>query len=140
MFQRRDSDLHVEVEVALTDAILGGEVKVGGQLDTRRSESRDRRVEGAPVAKVPAPIEAPHPIAAEAEVQPPSAKCPPEAEAAFQDVSRYRYFNTNNVWLHLPALAELLTAHHGFLPLPTIVNRKTPQALAMGKQNIPHYL
>jgi len=40
-------------------------------------------------------------------------------------VSRYRYFNTNNVWLHLPALAELLTAHHGFLPLPTIVNHKT---------------
>jgi UTP--glucose-1-phosphate uridylyltransferase len=54
-----------------------------------------------------------------------SAQCPPEAEAAFQDVSRYRYFNTNNVWLHLPALAELLTAHHGFLPLPTIVNHKT---------------
>jgi UTP--glucose-1-phosphate uridylyltransferase len=54
-----------------------------------------------------------------------SAQCPPEAETAFQDVSHYRYFNTNNVWLHLPALAELLTAHHGFLPLPTIVNRKT---------------
>jgi UTP--glucose-1-phosphate uridylyltransferase len=54
-----------------------------------------------------------------------SAQYPPEAEAAFQDVSRYRYFNTNNVWLHLPALAELLTAHHGFLPLPTIVNHKT---------------
>jgi len=54
-----------------------------------------------------------------------SAQCPPEAETAFQDVSRYRYFNTNNVWLHLPALAELLTEHHGFLPLPTIVNRKT---------------
>ena len=54
-----------------------------------------------------------------------SAQCPPDAETAFQDVSRYRYFNTNNVWLHLPSLAELLSAHHGFLPLPTIVNRKT---------------
>jgi UTP--glucose-1-phosphate uridylyltransferase len=54
-----------------------------------------------------------------------SAQCPPEAESAFQDVSRYRYFNTNNVWLHLPSLAQLLIAHHGFLPLPTIVNRKT---------------
>ncbi len=54
-----------------------------------------------------------------------SAQCPPEAEAAFQDVSRYRYFNTNNVWLHLPALSELLTEHKGFLPLPTIVNSKT---------------
>jgi UTP--glucose-1-phosphate uridylyltransferase len=54
-----------------------------------------------------------------------SAQCPPEAEAAFQDVSRYHYFNTNNVWLHLPALSELLTEHQGFLPLPTIVNSKT---------------
>ncbi len=54
-----------------------------------------------------------------------SAQCPPEAEAAFQNVSRYRFFNTNNVWLHLPSLAQLLTAHNGFLPLPTIVNRKT---------------
>jgi UTP--glucose-1-phosphate uridylyltransferase len=54
-----------------------------------------------------------------------SAQCPPEAETAFQDVSRYRYFNTNNVWLHLPTLAELLAEHHGFLPLPTIVNRKS---------------
>ena len=54
-----------------------------------------------------------------------SAQCPPEAETAFQDVSRHRYFNTNNLWLHLPSLAQLLTANHGFLPLPTIVNRKT---------------
>ena len=54
-----------------------------------------------------------------------SAQCPPEAEAAFQDVSHYRYFNTNNMWLHLPALSELLTEHRGFLPLPTIVNSKT---------------
>jgi len=53
-----------------------------------------------------------------------SAQCPPEAESAFQDVSHHRYFNTNNVWLHLPTLAELLAEHHGFLPLPTIVNHK----------------
>jgi UTP--glucose-1-phosphate uridylyltransferase len=54
-----------------------------------------------------------------------SAQCPPEAESAFQDVNHHRYFNTNNVWLHLPTLAELLAEHHGFLPLPTIVNHKT---------------
>ena len=54
-----------------------------------------------------------------------SAQCPPEAVDAFQDVNRYRYFNTNNLWLHLPALARLLAEHGGFLPLPTVVNSKT---------------
>ncbi len=54
-----------------------------------------------------------------------SAQCPPAAADVFQDVRRYRYFNTNNLWLHLPSLAELLDVHGGFLPLPTVVNRKT---------------
>jgi UTP--glucose-1-phosphate uridylyltransferase len=54
-----------------------------------------------------------------------SAQCPPAAADAFQDVRRYRYFNTNNLWLHLPSLARLLDEHGGFLPLPTVVNRKT---------------
>ncbi|HSO24875.1 MAG TPA: UTP--glucose-1-phosphate uridylyltransferase [Chondromyces sp.] len=54
-----------------------------------------------------------------------SAQCPPGSEAAFQDIGRYRYFNTNNVWLSLPALARALAEHGGFLPLPTLVNRKT---------------
>jgi len=54
-----------------------------------------------------------------------SAQCPPEAVDAFQNVNRYRYFNTNNLWLHLPALARLLADHGGFLPLATVVNSKT---------------
>jgi UTP--glucose-1-phosphate uridylyltransferase len=54
-----------------------------------------------------------------------SAQCPPEAVDAFQDVERYRYFNTNNLWLHLPTLKRLLAGHGGFLPLPTVVNSKT---------------
>jgi len=54
-----------------------------------------------------------------------SAQCPAEAADAFQDVNRYSYFNTNNLWVHLPALARLLAEHDGFLPLPTVVNRKT---------------
>ncbi len=53
-----------------------------------------------------------------------SAQCPPDAVDAFQDVSRYGFFNTNNLWLRLPALAEALRARRGFLPLPTLVNRK----------------
>jgi UTP--glucose-1-phosphate uridylyltransferase len=54
-----------------------------------------------------------------------SAQCPPGSEDAFQDIQRYRYFNTNNVWLRLPALSAKLAKHGGFLPLPTLVNRKT---------------
>jgi len=54
-----------------------------------------------------------------------SAQCPPEEAGAFQDVGRHHYFNTNNLWVHLPTLHRLLDEHGGFLPLPTVVNRKT---------------
>ena len=53
------------------------------------------------------------------------AQCPAEELDEFQDVDRYRYFNTNSVWLHLPTLAALLDQHAGVLPLATICNRKT---------------
>ncbi len=54
-----------------------------------------------------------------------SAQCPPDELEEFQDIDRYRYFNTNNIWVSLPALAGLLERHDGVLPLDTIVNRKT---------------
>jgi UTP--glucose-1-phosphate uridylyltransferase len=44
----------------------------------------------------------------------------PEGDDSFTDYRRWRYFNTNNLWLHLPTLAE-----QGAPPLPLIVNRKT---------------
>jgi UTP--glucose-1-phosphate uridylyltransferase len=53
-----------------------------------------------------------------------AAQCPPDEIDEFQDVTRYRFFNTNNVWLHLPSLAELMMRCDGVLPLATIVNRK----------------
>ncbi|HEV7460719.1 MAG TPA: UTP--glucose-1-phosphate uridylyltransferase [Solirubrobacteraceae bacterium] len=50
----------------------------------------------------------------------------PEADLdAFQDISRHRYFNTNSLWVSLPALAEALRARDNVLGLPMIVNRKT---------------
>jgi UTP--glucose-1-phosphate uridylyltransferase len=54
-----------------------------------------------------------------------SAQCPADETEDFQDIDRYRYFNTNNIWLSLPVLAELLEQYSGALPLDTIVNRKT---------------
>merc|ERR1719262_1804331 len=54
-----------------------------------------------------------------------SAQCPKEDEAAFQDTSKYTYFNTNNLWVDLVKLKALFEKHGGALPLPVMVNDKT---------------
>lgn len=54
-----------------------------------------------------------------------SAQCPAEDEASFQDINRHRFFNTNNLWVRLDMLAEVLKQHGGILPLPLIKNVKT---------------
>jgi UTP--glucose-1-phosphate uridylyltransferase len=48
-----------------------------------------------------------------------------EDQAAFEDISRHRFFNANNIWVDLTALRELLAERDGVLGLPMIVNRKT---------------
>jgi UTP--glucose-1-phosphate uridylyltransferase len=48
-----------------------------------------------------------------------------EDQDAFQDVSRHRYFNANNLWIDLDALATTLEDSGPVLGLPLIVNRKT---------------
>jgi len=53
------------------------------------------------------------------------AQTPDEDVDAFQDVARHRYFNTNNLWLDLQALADVLARRGSVLGLPMIVNRKT---------------
>jgi UTP--glucose-1-phosphate uridylyltransferase len=53
------------------------------------------------------------------------AQCPEPDLAAFQDVRRHRYFNTNNIWLSLPRLKAFLTASNGVVKLPMIRNLKT---------------
>ena len=54
-----------------------------------------------------------------------SAQCPEEDLAAFQDIERHRYFNTNNLWIRLDALRAELNRGGGLLPLPLIRNEKT---------------
>merc|ERR1719506_2501803 len=54
-----------------------------------------------------------------------SAQCPKEDEKAFQDTSKYAYFNTNNLWVDLAQLAGAFDTHGGFLPLPVMKNDKT---------------
>lgn len=54
-----------------------------------------------------------------------SAQCPKADEAAFQDISKHRYFNTNNLWVRLDRLKETLETNGGLIPLPMIRNEKT---------------
>jgi UTP--glucose-1-phosphate uridylyltransferase len=54
-----------------------------------------------------------------------SAQCPPGERDDFRDIHRYPFFNTNNIWVSLPALKDLFDRHGGVLPLATIVNRKS---------------
>jgi UTP--glucose-1-phosphate uridylyltransferase len=53
------------------------------------------------------------------------AQTPDEDVTSFQDVQRHRYFNTNTLWLNLPALDKVMGQRAGVLGLPMIVNRKT---------------
>ncbi|MEA2158894.1 MAG: UTP--glucose-phosphate uridylyltransferase, partial [Solirubrobacteraceae bacterium] len=54
-----------------------------------------------------------------------TAQTPPEDEESFRDFRHWRYYNTNNLWVDLRVLADLLDQREGVLELPLIVNRKT---------------
>ena len=54
-----------------------------------------------------------------------SAQCSKEDQPSFQDIQRHRFFNTNNLWIRLDSLKELIEAKGGFVPLPLIKNQKT---------------
>ncbi|WP_250008245.1 UTP--glucose-1-phosphate uridylyltransferase [Actinoplanes sp. M2I2] len=49
----------------------------------------------------------------------------PEGDDSFTDVERWRFYNTNNLWIDLRALKELQDADPAAPELPLIVNRKT---------------
>jgi UTP--glucose-1-phosphate uridylyltransferase len=54
-----------------------------------------------------------------------TAQTPPEDEDSFRDFRRWRYYNTNNLWVDLRVLADTLQRADGVLELPLIVNHKT---------------
>jgi UTP--glucose-1-phosphate uridylyltransferase len=49
----------------------------------------------------------------------------PDGDTSFTDVDRWRYYNTNNLWVDLQALRDLQAADPAAPALPLIVNRKT---------------
>ncbi len=54
-----------------------------------------------------------------------TAQTPPEDAESFRDYRRWRYYNTNTLWVDLDVLAARLHETDGILSLPLIVNRKT---------------
>jgi UTP--glucose-1-phosphate uridylyltransferase len=54
-----------------------------------------------------------------------SAQVHPDDTVFFQNITRHKTFNTNNLWIDLDQLADLMASHDGVLGLPIIVNRKT---------------
>jgi UTP--glucose-1-phosphate uridylyltransferase len=54
-----------------------------------------------------------------------TAQTPEEDLERFSDIDTWKYFNTNNLWVNLRALAAVLDENDGVLGLPMIVNRKT---------------
>jgi len=54
-----------------------------------------------------------------------SAQTAPQDASSFADITVHRYFNTNNLWLDLTALADRLAEGEGVLHLPLIRNAKT---------------
>jgi len=53
------------------------------------------------------------------------AQTPEEDAESFRDYQRWRYYNTNTLWVDVERLSSLLHRGHGALELPVIVNRKT---------------
>jgi UTP--glucose-1-phosphate uridylyltransferase len=53
------------------------------------------------------------------------AQCPQDEESEFQDITVYKYFNTNTLWVNLLALKALLKEKGNMIPLPLIINSKT---------------
>jgi UTP--glucose-1-phosphate uridylyltransferase len=49
----------------------------------------------------------------------------PDGDPSFTDVDRWRFYNTNNLWIDLRALEALLAEDPAGPELPLIVNRKT---------------
>jgi UTP--glucose-1-phosphate uridylyltransferase len=88
---------------AASAAPFAMEVVVGTELDRKGGHIARRRESGRLVLRETAQADDPE---------------------SFRDFRRWRYYNSNNLWIDLDALAALLDADDGVIELPLIVNRK----------------
>src|SRR5215211_2442587 len=54
-----------------------------------------------------------------------TAQTPEEDQESFRDIGKWTHVNTNNLWVSLRRLGEILEERDGVLGLPMIVNKKT---------------
>ena len=53
-----------------------------------------------------------------------SAQCHKDNVKDFQNITKHKYFNTNNIWINLEILKNVLKKNNNVLPLPLIRNSK----------------
>jgi UTP--glucose-1-phosphate uridylyltransferase len=99
-------DARIAAHLAREEIPFLMEVVVGTEADRKGGHIARRRADGQLVLRE-------------------TAQTPPEDADSFRDYRRWRYYNTNNLWVDLRALAETLESSRGILELPLIVNRKT---------------
>ena len=88
---------------AASGAPFAMEVVIGTELDRKGGHIARRRDSGRLVLRETAQADDPE---------------------SFRDFGRWRYYNSNNLWMDLRAVAALLDAGDGVIDLPLIVNRK----------------
>jgi len=52
------------------------------------------------------------------------AQCPENEISSFQDIKKYKYFNTNNLWVNIKMLKQKIEEVEYILSLPLILNKK----------------
>jgi UDP-N-acetylglucosamine pyrophosphorylase len=67
-----------------------------------------------------------------------SAMCADEDEKEFQDITMHLFFNTNNLWVRLDKLKEIIDKFGGFVPLPMIMSKKTVDSKDDNSQKVVH--
>jgi len=57
-------------------------------------------------------------------------------EADFQDFNKYKYFNTNSIWVKAKSLKNLMDLYNGMLDLPIIINEKNINPIDLNSEKI----
>lgn len=65
-----------------------------------------------------------------------SAQCSKDDESDFQDITKHKYFNTNNIWINLSALQDVMKKNDNILGLPMLVNKKKVDPKDPGSEEV----
>lgn len=65
-----------------------------------------------------------------------AAQCQKADEDEFQNIKKHKFFNTNNIWINLKALKNIMEVKNNILGLPMIVNKKTVNPKDANSSNV----